>query len=98
MDTLAGLADGSFTSESLTLAYLEAIAKYEDSYNAFTFLSPDAVSDAIASDMKRAAGAQTRVSMRTGSPCHLQTMLATNASLSACLGLWQHPWHLCLPP
>jgi amidase len=56
VDVLAGLDNGTFTSESLTLAYLEAIAKFEDTLNAFTFLSARALDVARASDARRAGG------------------------------------------
>jgi Asp-tRNA(Asn)/Glu-tRNA(Gln) amidotransferase A subunit family amidase len=55
-DVQAGFAAGTFTSEQLTLAHLKRIEKYEPFYNAFTFMNPDALSDARAADTKRAAG------------------------------------------
>ncbi len=55
-DVQAGFADGSFTSEGLTQAYLERIAAYNTAYNAIIFLNPDALTDARAIDRRRAAG------------------------------------------
>ena len=48
----AGLAANSFTSASLTQAYLDRIATYESSYNAFVTLNPDALSIAAALDLE----------------------------------------------
>ena len=44
-EALAALADGTLTSEALTLAYLAQIAKYEPVYNAFTFFNEDALTE-----------------------------------------------------
>lgn len=46
----AGLAANSFTSVSLTQAYLDRIAAYASPYNAFASLNPDALSIAAALD------------------------------------------------
>lgn len=51
-----GLAEGRFTSVSLTEAFLARIARYEPFYNAFTFMNPSALADAAAMDARRAAG------------------------------------------
>lgn len=51
-----GFADGTWTSESLTAAYLARIEQYEPYYNAFTFMNPDALEEARAIDARRAAG------------------------------------------
>lgn len=51
-----GFADGTFTSEALTIAFLARIARYEPFYNAFTFMNPAALDDARAIDQRRAAG------------------------------------------
>ena len=51
-----GLAEGRFTSVSLTEAFLSRIARYEPYYNAFTFMNPFALADAAAMDARRAAG------------------------------------------
>ena len=56
MDTLAGLESGAFTSTQLTAAFLARIALYEGVYNAFTFIFPDSIAAAQASDARRAAG------------------------------------------
>lgn len=56
-DTLAALASGTFTSETLTAAYVAQIVKYEETLNAFTFLNRFALSQANTSDRRRAAGA-----------------------------------------
>lgn len=42
-DVIDGLSVGRFTSAELTRAFLAQIAKYEDTYNAFTFLNPEAL-------------------------------------------------------
>ncbi len=55
-DVQKGFAEGRFTSETLTHAFLERIAKYEPYYNAFTFMNPGALDDARAADARRAAG------------------------------------------
>lgn len=55
-DVQKGFAEGQFTSEALTLAFLDRIAKYEPYYNAFTFMNPGALDDAKAADARRAAG------------------------------------------
>jgi len=55
-DVQAGFASGQFTSETLTLAFLERIGRYEPYYNAFTFMNPTAVEDARAIDKRRAEG------------------------------------------
>lgn len=55
-DLQRGFADGSFTSETLTLGFLARIERYEPYYNAFTFMNPDALADAKAIDIRRAAG------------------------------------------
>jgi aspartyl-tRNA(Asn)/glutamyl-tRNA(Gln) amidotransferase subunit A len=54
----AGFAAGTFTSESLTQAFLARIATYNPAYNAIIFLNPDALDDARAVDRRRAAGEQ----------------------------------------
>ena len=55
-DVQAGFAAGKFTSETLTLAHLKRIEKYEPFYNAFTFMNDGALADARAIDARRAAG------------------------------------------
>lgn len=45
-----------FTAEELTRAYLDRIERYESSYNAFTFLNPDALEQAREIDRKRRRG------------------------------------------
>jgi len=52
----AGFAAGTFSSESLTQAFLARIATYNPAYNAIIFLNPDALADARAVDRRRAAG------------------------------------------
>jgi amidase len=42
----AGFANGAFTSESLTKAFLDRIAVYNPPYNAIVFMNPGALDDA----------------------------------------------------
>ncbi|HYO25626.1 MAG TPA: amidase [Lacipirellulaceae bacterium] len=48
----AGLAANTFTSVSLTQSFLDRIALYESTYNAFVSLNPDALSIAAALDLE----------------------------------------------
>lgn len=52
----AAFASGAATSEALTQAFLDRIARYNPHYNAIIFLNPDALADARAIDRRRAAG------------------------------------------
>jgi len=52
----AGFASGGFTSESLTRAYLDQIAEFNDAYNAIVFFNESAIEEARAIDKRRAAG------------------------------------------
>ena len=52
----AGFANGAFTSESLTKAFLDRIALYNPSYNAIVFMNPSALDDSRSSDARRASG------------------------------------------
>lgn len=45
-----------YTAEALTQAYLDRIDQYEASYNAFTFLNPDALEEARSIDRRRRRG------------------------------------------
>ncbi|WP_437821027.1 amidase [Sorangium sp. So ce1078] len=45
-----------YTAEALTQAYLDRIEQYEPSYNAFTFLNPNALEEAREIDRKRKRG------------------------------------------
>jgi Asp-tRNA(Asn)/Glu-tRNA(Gln) amidotransferase A subunit family amidase len=60
VDTLALLKNGTYTSETLTRAFLAQVARYEKVYNAFTFLNPHAIMQARASDEYRASGKPER--------------------------------------
>lgn len=53
-DVQAGYASGRFTAVQLTQAFLERIAAYEDRYNAFISLAPDALAVAAALDAEYA--------------------------------------------
>jgi len=55
-DVQQGFVEGRFTAESLARAHLARIETYEASYNAFTFMNPDALADARAIDARRAGG------------------------------------------
>lgn len=52
----SAFAAGTTTSEALTQAFLDRIARFNPDYNAVIFLNPDALADARASDARRAAG------------------------------------------
>lgn len=52
----AGFARAAFTSEALTQAFLDRIARYNPHYNAIIFINPDALADAREIDRRRAAG------------------------------------------
>jgi Asp-tRNA(Asn)/Glu-tRNA(Gln) amidotransferase A subunit family amidase len=55
-DIQQGFAEGRYTSEALTKAFLARIARYEPYYNAFTFMNEAALADAKAIDARRGAG------------------------------------------
>lgn len=55
-DIMAAYEAGTYTTEQLVQTYLDRIATYEDAYNAFTHMNPDALADARAIDAARAAG------------------------------------------
>lgn len=55
-DIQAAYAAGEYTAEELTQAFLDRIAIYEPSYNAFTFMNEAALEEARAIDAARAAG------------------------------------------
>ncbi len=52
----SAFAAGTTTSEALTQAFLDRIARLDPHYNAIIFLNPDALADARSSDQRRAAG------------------------------------------
>ncbi|MCX7384579.1 MAG: amidase [Alphaproteobacteria bacterium] len=52
----AGMAEGRFTCEALTAAFLARIDAFNPRYNAVIFRNPDALADASAIDRRRAAG------------------------------------------
>ncbi|MCI3921578.1 amidase [Paenibacillus sp. TRM 82003] len=52
----AGYAEGEYTAEEVVQAYLDRIAIYEPSYNAFTIMNEKALEEAREIDRKRAAG------------------------------------------
>ena len=52
----SAFAAGTTTSEALTQAFLDRIARFNPDYNAIIFLNPDALADARSSDQRRAAG------------------------------------------
>src|SRR6188474_603769 len=49
-DIQLGLALGQFTVVELVQAYIDRINTYESTYNAFTYLNPNALADAAALD------------------------------------------------
>jgi len=51
-----GLADGSFTAEALTVASLEQVGKFNETYNAIIIANPEALDTARKIDERRAAG------------------------------------------
>lgn len=52
-----GYAEGRYTVTEVTRAFLDRIERYEDRYNAFISMNPDALADAAALDAELAAGA-----------------------------------------
>lgn len=52
----AGYANNEFTIEAITQAFLDRIGKYDQSYNAFTFLNPQTLDKARALDKRKRAG------------------------------------------
>ena len=52
----AGFASGAFTSEALTEACLDRIARYNPRYNAVIFLNPDALKMPATIDRRRTTG------------------------------------------
>ncbi|WP_251548910.1 amidase [Neobacillus muris] len=55
---LSGYKNGEFTTEEVIKSYLERIERYEQVYNAFTFLNPQALEEAKEIDRLREAGAE----------------------------------------
>jgi len=55
-DVQAGFAQGTFTAESLTRAFLARIEALNGAWNAVIFLNPDAIETARGIDRRRAAG------------------------------------------
>jgi Asp-tRNA(Asn)/Glu-tRNA(Gln) amidotransferase A subunit family amidase len=55
-DIQKGFANGTYTSEALTAAFLARIEKYEPYYNAFVSMNVKALDEAKAIDARRAAG------------------------------------------
>ena len=53
-DVQAGYRNGDFTAVELTRAFLARIAQYEDHYNAFISMNPDALATAAALDVEYA--------------------------------------------
>ncbi|SFL55208.1 amidase [Gracilibacillus orientalis] len=53
---MAGYSEGEYTSEEVVQSYLNRIEKYEESYNAFTVLNPDALEEAREIDRLREEG------------------------------------------
>jgi Asp-tRNA(Asn)/Glu-tRNA(Gln) amidotransferase A subunit family amidase len=53
-DVAAGYAEGRFTAVELTRAFLDRIARYEQHYNAFISMNPDALAIAAALDVEYA--------------------------------------------
>lgn len=53
-DVLDGYARGDFTAVELTRAFLDRIRRYEDHYNAFISMNPDALATAAALDVEYA--------------------------------------------
>ena len=51
-----GMAQGRFTSEAVTEAFLDRIDRFNLRYNALIFLNPDAVPAARAIDRRRSTG------------------------------------------
>ncbi|MBM7569993.1 amidase family protein [Aquibacillus albus] len=57
-ELMTGYEEGDYTTEEVVQAYLERIAIYENTYNAFTFMNEDALEEAQEVDRLRAEGAE----------------------------------------
>ncbi|WEG11023.1 amidase [Pullulanibacillus sp. KACC 23026] len=57
-ELLAGYEEGSFTVQEVVQSYLDRIEEFEDSYNAFTFLNPNALEEAKDMDRLREEGSR----------------------------------------
>lgn len=55
-ELLNGYEKGEYTTEEVVQSYLERIEKFEDTYNAFTFMNPNALEEAKKIDLLRAKG------------------------------------------
>lgn len=57
-ELMNGYEEGEYTTEEVVESYLERIEKYEDTYNAFTVMNPDALESAKEIDQLREEGAE----------------------------------------
>ncbi|PLT33065.1 amidase [Bacillus sp. V5-8f] len=55
-ELLTGYKEGAFTAEEVTQSFLDRIEEFEDNYNAFTFMNPNALEEAKEIDRLRAEG------------------------------------------
>jgi len=78
----AGLRNGDFSSEELTRAYLDRIARHDDSLNSFITVSEeDALQQAQAADQRLKAGDSTAL---TGIPVAQKDIFCTDGVLTTC--------------
>ena len=78
----AGLRNGDFSSEELTRAYLDRIARHDDSLNSFITVSEeDALQQAQAADQRLKAGDSTAL---TGIPVAQKDIFCTDGMLTTC--------------
>ena len=78
----AGLRNGDFSSEELTRAYLDRIARHDDSLNSFITVSEEeALQQAQAADQRLKAGDSTAL---TGIPVAQKDIFCTDGVLTTC--------------
>ncbi len=78
----AGLRNGDFSSEELTRAYLERIARHDDTLNSFiTVCETEALQQARLADQRLKAGDGTTL---TGIPVAQKDIFCTNGVLTTC--------------
>ena len=78
----AGLRNGDFSSEELTRAYLQRVARHDDTLNSFITVSEaEALQQARLADQRLKAGDGTTL---TGIPVAQKDIFCTNGVLTTC--------------